>query len=325
MASIFFTCPLRTSADSDVVRKKVRSLHTPEGVVQPNEATAEELARFRAEWKADLDSRLRNTEVPSHSTTLAQQAPDPPSNREPAPKHVAKPVVSHATGDNVTLTPSRGPGFTEPLLPQHAKALGLYRRAVTHEQRGELDEALRLYRQAFRLYEDVARLYERQEFQSLRVKPVAPLSASHSQGVQKISSDVSHVTQDLEKLHVSDFTVGAAVTLPANHGVVTGTLASIMTPWESSVLVFEPEDEKQPVHLQSLPDELLVHILDFLDTSALERFALVDRKARVLALDSTLWRYFIASVTCFRAVDSLVTDDLSCRYTLRLKRGRMTT
>lgn len=285
MASIFFTCPLRTSADRDVVRKKVRPLHTPEGVVQPNEATAEELARFRAEWKADLDSRLRNTEVPSHSTTQAQQAPDPPSNREPVPK----PVVSHTAGDN-TLTPSRGPGFTEPLLPQHAKALGLYRRAVTHEQRGELDEALRLYRQAFRLYEDVARLYERQEFQSLRGKPVDSSSTSHSQGVQKISSDVSHVTQDLEKLHVSDFAVGAAVTLPANHGIVTGTLASIMTPWESSVLVFEPEDEQQPVHLQSLPDELLVHILDFLDTSALERFALVDRKARVLALDSTLWR-----------------------------------
>ncbi|KIP01887.1 hypothetical protein PHLGIDRAFT_131049 [Phlebiopsis gigantea 11061_1 CR5-6] len=278
--------------------KKPRSLHLPEGVLQPNEATAEELARFRAEWKADLDSRLRHTEVPSHSTSQVQQNLGSPSNRKHAltvPGREVKPAVSNTAGDYIVAP--RGPGFTEPLPPQHAKALDLYRRAVTHEQRGELDEALRLYRQAFRSYEDVGRLYDRQESHFLRIKLVDPSSGPHPRESQRRSSDMSHVNQDLEKLHAaSDFVVGTAVTLPANHGIVTGTLASIVAQWESLVLIFEPEDEKQPVHLQSLPDELLVYILHYLDTSALERFALVNRKARVLALDSTLWRRSVLSI-----------------------------
>lgn len=210
-----------------------------------------------------------------------------------ADRRPVKPAVILAPIINNAGTP-RGPGFTEPLLPQQIRSLDIYRRAVTHEQRGELDEALTLYRQAFKIHEDVARLYDRQEFHSLRIVPVDRSSIRGQCEAQDVPGepDILRLTQDLDRLHVtSDSAIGVAVTLPANHGVVTGTLASVMSPWGLLTLTFEPEDERQPLHLRNLPDELLVHILTFLDIIALEYFGLVDRKARVLTLDSTLWRY----------------------------------
>lgn len=59
-------------------------------------------------------------------------------------------------------------------------------------------------------------------------------------------------------------------------------------------LVFEPEDEKDgrpPINL--IPDELLLKILRTLDYTTIERFATVSRKARVLCLDSAIWRDFV--------------------------------
>ncbi|KZT09989.1 uncharacterized protein LAESUDRAFT_711829 [Laetiporus sulphureus 93-53] len=66
-------------------------------------------------------------------------------------------------------------------------------------------------------------------------------------------------------------------------------LASILASWPQD-LAFEPEDEKQATPLQRLPNELLVHILRCLNITTLERFALVNRKARVVSLDISIWR-----------------------------------
>lgn len=203
-------------------------------------------------------------------------------------KQFVQPALPVPVVDNVPES-SRGPGL---LPPSAAKALEIYRKAVAHEQRSELDEALRLYRQAFRIHEDVARLYERLESQSLHVKPIDTSAFAQAQrDQQKASVDTTRLIHDMDKFHISaDPSGSVAVTLPAHHGVVTGTLASIVASWGSFGLKFEPEDEKQPVYLQTLPDELLVRILEFLGTTALERFALANRKARVITLDSSLWR-----------------------------------
>jgi hypothetical protein len=69
-------------------------------------------------------------------------------------------------------------------------------------------------------------------------------------------------------------------------------LASILASFPIP-LSFEPEDEGAPSVLQQLPDELLVHILSYLGASAIERFALVSRKARMITLDATIWRSFL--------------------------------
>jgi F-box-like len=70
---------------------------------------------------------------------------------------------------------------------------------------------------------------------------------------------------------------------------VSGSLTRIVADFPLP-LSFEPEDEKEPLGLQRLPDEILVHILSYLSTSAVEHFARVSRKARVITLDATIWR-----------------------------------
>jgi len=74
--------------------------------------------------------------------------------------------------------------------------------------------------------------------------------------------------------------------------VATGTLASLLASWPRD-LAFEPENETAPTPLQRLPDELLVLVLRGLDTATLERFATVNRKARMVTLDSEIWRDFV--------------------------------
>ena len=55
-------------------------------------------------------------------------------------------------------------------------------------------------------------------------------------------------------------------------------------------LTFEREEETEPIQITGIPDEVLVYILRFLDHGTIERFASISRKARVLTLDSTIWR-----------------------------------
>lgn len=55
-------------------------------------------------------------------------------------------------------------------------------------------------------------------------------------------------------------------------------------------LTFDCEEETEPIHIAGIPDEVLVYILRFLDHGTIERFASISRKARVLTLDSTIWR-----------------------------------
>jgi len=70
---------------------------------------------------------------------------------------------------------------------------------------------------------------------------------------------------------------------------ITGVLAHITSNIPSGS-TFTQDDEKQPLWLRLLPDELVVSILRRLDVTSIERFALVCRKARLLSLDATLWR-----------------------------------
>ncbi len=55
-------------------------------------------------------------------------------------------------------------------------------------------------------------------------------------------------------------------------------------------LRFEPEEAKWPVRLESLPEEVFQDVLRFLDAQAIERVALVARKARVWTRSARKWR-----------------------------------
>jgi len=129
-----------------------------------------ELARFRREWLTELQRRKASGTVtgngmPAISADLTQQSQLPPSDTK-------EPIGQTLKGNESALeaTSSREPApshrnlATHPALNEHGRvasssqiskalesALSIYRRAVIHEQRSELDEALLLYRQAFRL------------------------------------------------------------------------------------------------------------------------------------------------------------------------------
>ena len=72
-------------------------------------------------------------------------------------------------------------------------------------------------------------------------------------------------------------------------GVITGTLAELISGFPKD-LSFEPEDEQKSVPLRKLPDELLVMILRKIDPTSIERFATVNRKARIVALEASIWK-----------------------------------
>lgn len=224
--------------DRHHVRKQKQS-HTPaQDDSQANQVTTEELARFRAEWKADLNNRLKQTwgGKPEPSQEASAPSSTGVANEDVGGtaelKRPAKPILSPTLPDA-----GFGTVIADALHPAQARALEIYRKAVAHEQRSELDEALRLYRQAFRINEDVARLYERLEYQSLHIKRVDGSRLPHHHA--PVDSAVGHLAQGLENVHVSsDASGGLAVTLPANHGVVTGTLASVMAAWDPLALEF---------------------------------------------------------------------------------------
>jgi F-box protein 9 len=75
--------------------------------------------------------------------------------------------------------------------------------------------------------------------------------------------------------------------------IVTGTFGALVASFldqEPGRLTFKPEDETQPVALNNLPEEILVEIIHLLDPTSIERFAAVSKMARVVTLESSIWR-----------------------------------
>ncbi|GLB41944.1 putative F-Box protein [Lyophyllum shimeji] len=255
----------------------------------PAEAEPQELARFRAEWIAELQSRkaAAGKVTASAESTSAESPPGKGKTaaKSPGQTHPGSltPTIAGIPPALATFTPSAH--LAESSLPRKlASALSIYHRAVEHEQSGELDDALVLYRQAFRMDAHVDRIYHREEMlasiaeaQQQPIQTVTPVVPEAS--VEELATKVQH------SLAVKPRDGAAAVR-------VTGTLATLIEKFPSD-LSFQPEVEEEPVHLHKLADELLIMILRKLDPTSVERFASVSRKARILTLESALWRNFV--------------------------------
>jgi F-box protein 9 len=96
-----------------------------------------ELARFREQWKAEVQSRKR----PPAAATAQQGPSEPPRLHSPVLLATQKAPDSERRLHVSTTVPSQN----------LVSALQFYRDAVQREQNGELDDALLLYRQAFRM------------------------------------------------------------------------------------------------------------------------------------------------------------------------------
>ncbi|KDQ61724.1 hypothetical protein JAAARDRAFT_150624 [Jaapia argillacea MUCL 33604] len=162
--------------------------------------------------------------------------------------------------------------------PTLASAIQIYARAVQYEQQGQLDEATKLYRQAFRMDSNVNRAYDRAE-KAGQIKAVAAQAQ----------------VPPLGKGHHKVPTILPIKTRANADSLITGTLATILSSFPPSV-DFEPEDEKEKVHLKKIPDEVLVGILRCLDYVGVERFAGVCKKGRLVSLDSAIWRDFVQTI-----------------------------
>ncbi|KAJ3734968.1 hypothetical protein DFJ43DRAFT_1222064 [Lentinula guzmanii] len=283
----------------------------PFATVNDAQIESEELRRFREEWKAEV--KRRKGAAIDHADTESEDTG--PSDWSSAGVTSFNDVFSasasaSSSGLATSLTsepPTPSTSFhvsTAPALSQDSNlAVSIYREAVVHEQRGELEEALYLYRSAFRREPDVDRLYEREEMLGTIIAQQIASASSPKKAkaldplmtpkvvLEGSGSTMDELSKKLENtLSVQDLKSSVPRT---EHGALASRgLDSILHNFPQE-LVFEPEDEEESAPLKLLPDEMIVHILKILDPNSLERFASVNRKARVVSLDVSVWRKLV--------------------------------
>ncbi|KAF9477585.1 hypothetical protein BDN70DRAFT_810414 [Pholiota conissans] len=258
-----------------------------------------DLIRFREEWLAEL--RRQGKQVPAtvvspNSEALSSHGAAGAGKAAVAGIFRAAPgpsvVLSALSGDapkQIALTrtlPASHPaikngGVTTKQSHAFERALEVYRQAIEHEQRGELDDALLLYRQAFRMHDNVDRVYQREQMLKSILKGQQELRNGPSNEIEEISASFESVVT------IKPRTINNKAEV-----VVTGSLATIIKDYATD-LKFEQENDKEPVFLNMLPEELLVMIIMKLDPTSVERFALVNKKARILTLESGIWRALV--------------------------------
>lgn len=263
------------------------------------EAESSDLVRFREEWKEEVRQRRAasqqahpepDLQTHRHAPSLVDTSQFPASTTAPASSNVpiqpSSQPDSHsrvaASNSNASVHTFNSPdSYDSPTL---TRAVGIYRSAVRHEQDGLLDEALKLYSQAFRLEPNVDRAYFWEERRSQQSATPVPLVGDlgglpNATCTGKGNVNAAHGTTIIR-------------TVTKEKYCASGVLAKVVANFPAD-LVFTPEDEREGAALNTIPDELLLHILRSLDTTTIERFAAVCRKARVLTLDSSIWRDFV--------------------------------
>ena len=236
-------------------------------MVADEEQETDELRNFRENWKREVDEKRR----------LQQSRQDPAEPAAALPEQSSTPEARSP------------PHSSSGVLRSRNDALEVYGRAVKHEQAGELEDALRLYRQAFRTDSNVDKSYHLKE-QRARTLDAISLTATN---VEENAGNTAAVS--IKHARPNSVVPGVVhMKSPSSPNYterqVSGLLASILAKFPMPLL-FEPEDERALSPLQRLPDELLVHILSYLGAASIERFALVSRKARKVTLDATIWRF----------------------------------
>ncbi|KAI0654057.1 hypothetical protein C8Q70DRAFT_1030767 [Cubamyces menziesii] len=261
----------------------------------------EELVRFRQQWLEEVRSKKK---APPSQAQDASPAPAASSSAESpeGPAHARAPPAHHSTqrrpshgAHTATLATKRPPATVAPAPfgPALQRAVEVYRKAVQHEQRGELDDALRLYRTAFRMDNNVDRAYHLMEEELHNKASSSAQPKVHHRKTSSTPDAVDALSQGVQSMQVAPGIVPVARN--RGEGFVTGLLASLVSSWPAN-LTFEPENEKEAVPINLLPDELLMMILRLLNHTTLERFAKVNRKARVISLDASIWRPLVARV-----------------------------
>ncbi|KAI9059943.1 hypothetical protein FKP32DRAFT_1578870 [Trametes sanguinea] len=260
----------------------------------------EELVRFRQQWLEEVRSKKKapQPQDPSSPPAASSSTAVPEASARPR-----SPTVPHLTQrrpsyDAAAPHPAvkKPPSITPPAFgPSLQRAVEVYRKAIQHEQRAELDDALRLYRTAFRMDNNVDRAYHMME-EEMHRKAAASSAAQpmvHHRKTSSASGAADALAQGVQGIDLGSGLIPVAHT--RGDGLVTGTLASLISSWPAK-LSFEAENEQEGVPINLLPDEVLIMVLQMLEHTAIERFARASRKARVISLDASIWRRMVYRV-----------------------------
>ncbi|KAG8898411.1 hypothetical protein FRC01_010927, partial [Tulasnella sp. 417] len=264
-----------------------------------SQVDSDELARFREEWKNEVRQKQQQTTQASTAGTSTatsvpkEQVPEPEPTRH-RPKRSSTDFSktlgrTHQRADTVgPVSPERDGRRAHPRNVAEISLnfmskwwdLGqpaLYQKAITAEQQGDSEVALHMYQRSFRMETNVDRLYSR---------------AIMIEEAKAHASTASVPKPDRVPHKRRPSVIGPASS--AAVALVPDTLAEVLVSFSSQPLHFMPEDERQGVPLDKLPDELVVAILanlaDRRDVLSIERFGSVCRKSRLVSLDPVIWR-----------------------------------
>ncbi|PIL25140.1 hypothetical protein GSI_13029 [Ganoderma sinense ZZ0214-1] len=260
---------------------------------------SDELARFRQQWLEEVRKKKTHTSQDDTRATTSSKAVEAATHsppHSPSAHRTTHRRTSHHDEPAVVIKPGAPREAVAQFSPTLQRAVEVYQKAVQHEQKSELDDALRLYRTAFRLDTNVDRAYHLMEDELHR--KAAAAASTEKQSHKKTPSGTAPAAVDGLLPEMQGLELGPA-RIPVAHvrgeGFVTGTLASLISSWPPE-LTFERESEEDEVPIKMLPDELLMIILRLLDHTALERFAKVNKKARVITLDASIWRPMVQAI-----------------------------
>lgn len=227
-------------------------------------------------------------------------------------QHEAKHNTTHTTHATQPLSPKAK--HSQPVLAKshigkehHAsvnstkRAVEAYAKAVEHENTGQLNEALHLYRKAFKLDDRVERAYnsaivkEEERNQAVEedtqvVDPGLPVTSTPPPIEPYVFRTHTQLAPDYHSpARRPARTSGDDDDL---HAEWNDPLTRIINKFEEDLFTvdFAPEEEKWPVLLSRLPDEILENIVFFLDVQSVERFALTCKKARLLTRVAPVWK-----------------------------------
>ncbi|CAN8100873.1 unnamed protein product [Discula destructiva] len=245
-----------------------------------------ELESFREQWRAEV--RARKPFAPSSGPH--PQSSSSTSHAGPAKKSAApgppRPTVHFGTGKpKVTDTDEddvEPRAFDEPepvkVVRQTEKenngepvtALDHYERAVEKETQGSLGDSLMLYRKAFRMDHKVDKDYRNKHFAEAWSKPVqATKPAAATQQTTQAASKSKPLTIDEMVASFSDLSIEPAA--PPIEGM-----------------------PQPPCPIASLPEEILIHILQSIASSDVGEFVRLSRVCKrfawLVATEDSVWR-----------------------------------
>ncbi|GJJ11307.1 hypothetical protein Clacol_005539 [Clathrus columnatus] len=227
------------------------------------------------------------------------------------------------------------------LTSRQKLALEFYTSAILEEQRGDHPEATKLYRRAFRLDANVDKIHYRQEMARekglLSLADIGTLNSptSPSPAVSPVISTPTPTTTAAASslsLAVNFSHLGLDTHQhPYTHSskILDSDLSSqshpfdlrpLLSAWTDPIPEFLPSDDRLPVPLAKLPNELVIYILTtflpHMDIASIEVFALACRKMRILTSDGSLWRKLLElNLVSYQLSDpSIPLDDLCLRY-----------